>query len=59
MKMAWGAEIGYNKPMNTTARLYWDLSGAYYDGIMQACPSWVWTDQEFDDYFNMMTGGFL
>jgi hypothetical protein len=36
--------------------IYNNLSGIHYDAIMNSCPSWVWTDQEFEDYFAMMTG---
>ena len=42
--------------MNTNTYIVWNLNGFYYDHIMNNCPSWVWTDEEFEDYFAMMTG---
>lgn len=42
--------------MNSNTYIVWNMSGAYYDALMNSCPSWVWTDAEFEDYFQMMTG---
>lgn len=50
------AFLWYNTLMNTNQYIVGNMSGAYYDALMQACPGWVWTDQEFEDYFQMMTG---
>ena len=48
--------IRYNKHMNKNTYIVWNMSGAYYDALMNSCPAWVWTDEEFEDYFQMMTG---
>jgi hypothetical protein len=42
--------------MNKITYIVYNLSGEQYDHIMNNCPSWVWTDEEFEDYFKMMTG---
>jgi hypothetical protein len=34
----------------------YNMSGAYYDAIMNSCPAWVWTDEEFDDWFYSQIG---
>ena len=34
----------------------WGMNGHYYDAIMQSCPAWVWTDQDFDDWFLSQIG---
>lgn len=42
--------------MNSNHYIVWNMSGTYYDAIMNMCPASVWTDGEFEDYFAMMTG---
>ena len=29
----------------------WGMNGNYYDSIMNRCPSWVFTEEDFDDWF--------
>jgi hypothetical protein len=42
--------------MNTNTYIVHNMSGVYYDMLMNSCPAWVYSDQEFEDYFAMMTG---
>lgn len=53
----WG-NLGYNNHMNRKEKVFaiWGMSGGFYDAIMQSCPAWVWTDQEFDDWLFSQIG---
>ena len=31
--------------------IIWGMNGHYYDAIMNRCPAWVCTDEDFDDWF--------
>lgn len=50
--------LGYNEHMNKQDRIaaIWGMNGGYYDAIMQACPAWVWTDQDFENWFYSQIG---
>lgn len=42
--------------MNCINYVIWNMNGNYHDQLMDMFPSWVTTEQAYDDYISMMTG---